>query len=188
VLDELESHLRDDAQAQMQTGSEAPQAFASAVQRLGPAGALRAEFEQAGVPTARTESPWMLVTVICLGIFYLAVSTYALIKHDPSAGERMLGFLALAFSVAIGFGAYRLAGWLFAAAGPRTTKAIRFGMPCLGAAWLLSFVLLILPRCDFEPAGLVVSLLWSLAPLCATSGADLALNRIASKSRATAGS
>jgi hypothetical protein len=48
VLDELESHLRDDVEEQMREGASALQAFEIAVQRLGPAGALECEFEKVG--------------------------------------------------------------------------------------------------------------------------------------------
>lgn len=48
VLDELESHLRDDVDEQMRTGTSAPQAFKLAVQRLGQAAALEGEFEKIG--------------------------------------------------------------------------------------------------------------------------------------------
>jgi hypothetical protein len=49
VLDELESHLRDDVQARMTLGSEGREAFEAAVQQIGLAAALRSEFMKAGV-------------------------------------------------------------------------------------------------------------------------------------------
>lgn len=48
VLDELESHLRDDVEEQMRVGASALLAFETAVQRLGPAGVLECEFEKVG--------------------------------------------------------------------------------------------------------------------------------------------
>ena len=45
-LEELESHLRDDIEQQMQSGSTAPQAFANSVRRLGHAGKLKSEFKK----------------------------------------------------------------------------------------------------------------------------------------------
>jgi hypothetical protein len=48
VLDELESHLRDDAEEQERAGATAQQAFEIAVQRLGQASALECEFEKVG--------------------------------------------------------------------------------------------------------------------------------------------
>jgi hypothetical protein len=45
-LEELESHLRDDVEQQMQAGLNAPQAFANSVRRLGHAGKLKGEFKK----------------------------------------------------------------------------------------------------------------------------------------------
>jgi hypothetical protein len=53
VLDELESHLRDDIEAEVQSGSDIGAAFAGAVQRIGPAGFLQCEFDKIG-PTKKT--------------------------------------------------------------------------------------------------------------------------------------
>ena len=48
VLNELESHLRDDVGQQVRSGLSAQQAFESAVARIGEASLLKAEFEKAG--------------------------------------------------------------------------------------------------------------------------------------------
>ena len=48
VLDELESHLRDDVEQQMGSGLSAQRAFESAVKRIGQAAALSSEFDRMG--------------------------------------------------------------------------------------------------------------------------------------------
>jgi hypothetical protein len=48
ILDELESHLREDVAHQMQSGASPEQAFQAAVQRVGPAGLLQREFAKLG--------------------------------------------------------------------------------------------------------------------------------------------
>jgi hypothetical protein len=48
LLDELESHLRDDVERQLQSGAGMEPAFRAAVSRLGPAGALTNEFSKIG--------------------------------------------------------------------------------------------------------------------------------------------
>src|SRR5437870_2196832 len=48
ALDELEGHLRDDVQQQMQSGSRAQHAFEIAVQRMGQPCALKSEFKKLG--------------------------------------------------------------------------------------------------------------------------------------------
>jgi leader peptidase (prepilin peptidase)/N-methyltransferase len=47
-LDELENHLRDDVEQQVQSGSEEQQAFEASVLRIGKAGALKREFMKVG--------------------------------------------------------------------------------------------------------------------------------------------
>src|SRR5881628_1123875 len=54
VLDELESHLRDDVEQQLQSGLGAQEAFEAAAQRIGEAAALKKEFRKAG-PAAPTK-------------------------------------------------------------------------------------------------------------------------------------
>jgi hypothetical protein len=45
-LEELESHLRDDVERQIQSGSNAQQAFENSVQRMGHANELKSEFKK----------------------------------------------------------------------------------------------------------------------------------------------
>jgi len=46
VLDELESHLREEVERQMRAGTGAVEAFQAAFQRMGPVTALKTEFEK----------------------------------------------------------------------------------------------------------------------------------------------
>jgi hypothetical protein len=48
VLDELESHLRDDVEERIRTGASAQTAFDAAVERLGEAAVLECEFDKVG--------------------------------------------------------------------------------------------------------------------------------------------
>ncbi|MEO8428483.1 MAG: permease prefix domain 1-containing protein [Verrucomicrobiota bacterium] len=58
-LDELESHLRDDVEQQMQPGVTAQQAFEAAVHRIGQATTLKAEFEKTG----EIKRGWQLMSI-----------------------------------------------------------------------------------------------------------------------------
>ena len=62
VLDELESHLRDDVQEQVQSGSEIQGAFAAAVRRIGQAGDLQQEFEKVDEAQRKRESRQPILT------------------------------------------------------------------------------------------------------------------------------
>lgn len=52
VLDELESHLRDEIEQQVHSGEPLPQAFESAIQRIGQPALLKNEFARAGADAA----------------------------------------------------------------------------------------------------------------------------------------
>src|SRR5512137_1862114 len=105
VLNELESHLRDDVADQMSAGGDAAQAFAAAVQRLGEAGVLRPEFEKAQATLARRLQS---ISVAVGGLLYLTCGSIGLVKQDLSPSERLLGGAALACAVLLALGARRL--------------------------------------------------------------------------------
>jgi leader peptidase (prepilin peptidase)/N-methyltransferase len=67
-LDELESHLRDDVKQQVQSGSDAQQAFEASVLRIGPAGALKREFTKVSETwqVLRKKAAWVSIGVAFL--------------------------------------------------------------------------------------------------------------------------
>lgn len=89
VLDELESHLRDDVEEQVGAGAEAEKAFDAAVRRLGPAAALKKEFTKSRLPQAAQRRKF-------LGYFYFMGATVAvlinlwtLLSFNLSPGGRL---------------------------------------------------------------------------------------------------
>jgi hypothetical protein len=175
VLDELESHLREDVEQHVRAGSNGPEAFEVAVRRLGQARSLKAEFEMAGEVAGQGVKFWLRVITFVFGFCYLAVSAYGLLRHDMAIGERVLGFSALAASVLLSLGSYSLSLRFLGTADPRTKKAFTLGGAVLMVSWLMYFVFIILPRCEFEIAGLVIALLWAIAPGAVVVGIGLAL-------------
>ncbi len=71
VLDELESHLRDELQQLIQSGQSEEQAFALAVSRLGPPGTLATEFAKVAEPAS-----WLPIR---LGMFGVTILTTLLV-------------------------------------------------------------------------------------------------------------
>src|SRR5213082_2006696 len=66
LLDELESHLREDVEQQIKAGLSAQQAFEAAVQHIGNANMLRKEFEKvAEMKQAREWKQRETVFAIC---------------------------------------------------------------------------------------------------------------------------
>lgn len=61
LLDELESHLRDDVDRKVQSGLKPPEAFSAAVRQIGQPEALHAEFARAGHTLSATLKHLLLV-------------------------------------------------------------------------------------------------------------------------------
>jgi hypothetical protein len=96
VLDELESHLREDIEQQVRRGTEMQKAFESAVQRLGKPQILRDEFNKSiGMPGRRRKR---FVQGFCFAsaFFVLVIETWTLVEFDLGAVERVAGLCLVA--------------------------------------------------------------------------------------------
>jgi hypothetical protein len=67
VLDELESHLREDVERQMQSGVSAEQAFYTAAQSIGQPAALQDEFAKAGATKGTRLQKWKEALLVFMG-------------------------------------------------------------------------------------------------------------------------
>lgn len=75
VLSELEEHLREDIERQVSAGAAVPEAFAAALQRIGPPRALRDEFALVHMPGVRaTLRRHMGKVAICVALGLLAAA------------------------------------------------------------------------------------------------------------------
>jgi hypothetical protein len=75
VLDELDSHLRDDVEQQVRSGLSVQQAFEAAAQNIGRAPVLRSEFEKADKARhVRVRKYLLRVFGIAMGVFITSVS------------------------------------------------------------------------------------------------------------------
>jgi sec-independent protein translocase protein TatC len=75
VLDELESHLRDDVEQRVRSGMSVQQACETAARRIGQAAALQAEFEKAGRAKRLRGSRYLLRAFgIVMGVFITGVT------------------------------------------------------------------------------------------------------------------
>jgi hypothetical protein len=197
LLDELESHLREDVEQQVLSGAQAQQAFEAAVRRMGRADALKAEFEKAG--GAIGVSVWKrdLISNRCLilfsfglmGVLYPAVVLYAFCKPgiDLSAGERILGLVAVALTVLPVYCWRYFVRFLPVIHNKRVRTAV--GVACVFAAcmWLVTFMLFILPHFDLTAEQLPVALLWAMATMAVLGSMGLGMDQAARKRIVTAG-
>ena len=84
VLDELESHLREDVERQLRAGLDAQQVFEIAVQRIGQASTLKTEFENArGTMETRLRKYLWRASAIGAGLFVTGVSLCYFVLLPP---------------------------------------------------------------------------------------------------------
>ena len=108
VLDELESHLREDMERQRRSGAEEGRAFAAAVERLGPAGDLRAEFAKADEPLER--KVMKRIVMISAGVVGILVGmafvmpAVALYRHEGTISGGDVALLLLGTALTLGGG------------------------------------------------------------------------------------
>src|SRR5262245_33454429 len=81
VVDELESHLREDVQREMRSGLSAQQAFNAALQRLGSREALKIEFKKSS-GTGAWLGRLMGLTSIILVAFIVWMSGFTFLQME----------------------------------------------------------------------------------------------------------
>lgn len=165
-LDELESHLRDDVEQQVRSGLNALQAFEIAVERIGRASSLNREFKK--VSSTDKTLQRKRASRICaavLGIYSLAVA-WILSAHDLSFNERISGFASLGTVLVSVTLILQIIPRLFPIIANRSVhSAVGIIGAISGAGWFLAFAYLILPRCNFTPGQLLVTIFWAAVPM-----------------------
>jgi len=107
VLDELESHLRDEIQQLVATGHTPEQALTLAAARLGNPRTLGAEFAKVAEP-----APWLPVRVAALGAIVLAALVVGYLLGRYQDGQLTLLLAAHVGAVTLGYSAAFLLGVL----------------------------------------------------------------------------
>jgi hypothetical protein len=93
VLDELESHLRDEIERQLQSGADEQHAYEAAVAAIGQVNALRVEFAK----LKRADEGWrkfLRVFYFSSVAFILLVNTWTLLEYEMSLLEKFIGICA----------------------------------------------------------------------------------------------
>jgi hypothetical protein len=96
VLDELESHVREDVERQMRSGVETQKAFELAVKKIGPASLLKKEFKKSRA--AVIGEKLMLAAAVLVLAFGAFLSMAALLLCYQTTGERVMGFIVISLS------------------------------------------------------------------------------------------
>ena len=140
---ELEEHLREDVEMQLQAGVPPEQAFEIACRRIGEASSLKAEFVKAGRMSALWQ-PLITLTGLLLGGFILCLSSLTFFEMQLDTGELLIAFGAVAFTLTAAYGWRYAVPFLPIITSHRKRMAI--GATCvvagfLGASFICSVIL-----------------------------------------------
>jgi hypothetical protein len=186
-LDELESHLREDIEREVQTGLNAQQAFEAAVQRIGQARALQAEFAKTAELKEMRERKLKLLCIVFTASAYLA--PFALSGPKPwsrmNPTEQWLGLAAIGLSVVSMFSGLFLHRFLPVIPDKRVRTRVQFAGALPLFVWLCVFGFIVLPRVELTVAQLMVATLWAISPLALFGGLICGLDEAAYRRTST---
>src|SRR5262245_25364424 len=175
LLDELESHLRDDVERQVRSGSSTQQAFEAAVRRIGQASELKMEFARAGRTRAALPKLMGVVCIVLLG-FILLLSGFTFFEMEMSLGEQIVAYAAVAFSLVVACGWRYLIPFLPVI--PNKRKRMAVGAVCILAGFLSAsfFCNIILPRFERNNEGQIPAIgFWAVFPIAVSGCLGLGL-------------
>lgn len=175
VLDELESHLRDDVEEQVRGGADAEEAFDSAVRRMGPAATLRNEFAKScGPKGAWRRIFWRSFYYSSAAIAILA-DLLTLICFELSALERAAGACAVAGLAWYLLRQPFLAWWNGGVARARFLPAMK-AMGIIVPIWTLWAILTAIRLIHIEIGVIPTMILWSLCAAYGLTGLACSFN------------
>ena len=166
VLDELESHLREVIEQQVQSGAGAQQAVTTAVQRIGLAHEIRAEFaKNPGTNEARQRKIAGRLFAVFLGLYSVLGISALLRGPELNLAERLLGIAGLGATAFLAYVGWRFMPRIFPVISNKVLRS-GFQLTCgiSGVAWVLIFAWFILPRLEFTQGQLAVAIIWGFLP------------------------
>lgn len=193
-LEELESHLREEIERLTGAGLRGSEAFVTAVQKIGPAPVVQAEFEKArGLGAAHSWRPKQIIFVAGLGavsMFILVCLLFKLGSFSQITPAQQLSGLAATAVMLLLAGGGPLAGRFFPVIHSRPIRdaiGIFFGL--LVMLWYAVFASVILPLVEGTLGQLIVIVLWStMVPTGVFGGLIAGIETAARRKTALAGS
>src|SRR5882757_10811674 len=186
-LEELESHLREDIERQMESGVSAEKAFASAARKIGRVYALQTEFAKVGGLEKSAGWEKRIALSILAGVI-IPLGIYGLLKNDMSPGWRLAGFADLAVIVLAVLGCRQINKSFPVIPDKRVRTAIGLAFGLASMTGMIVFMNLILPNFEFTQGQLTVVVLWSLTLMAALGAVWASLEEAARRQTTTAGS
>ena len=171
-LEELEIHLREEIERQMQSGASVKRAFESAARKIGGVYVLKTEFAKVGgVEKSAKRERWLAVFISLCAVIPLGL--YGLLKNDMSLPWRLLGFADVTVIVLTVLGCRYINKLFPVIPDKRVRTAIGLSFGLFGMVGMIIFMKFILPNFEFTEEQLMVVVLWALT-LMAASGVVLA--------------
>lgn len=140
VLDELESHLREDIERRLGSGTKGEHAFEAAVRQIGQSDLLKAEFAKiAGLKDGRLGKVIGIAGCVFAGLYSIVLAPHLFTIHELSPAQRIGGLTA------VGLTFLSIVSWRFSykylpvihSRQTRTIASVACGLA--GLAWLLVF-------------------------------------------------
>jgi hypothetical protein len=192
-LEELEAHLREEIEQQMESALSEQDAFTSAVQKLGPADTVQNEFMK--VDTIHSALKWKLMEIgltlatILVPLLFAGIVLKRASFIDMTAAEQLSCLAALAaFSLLAWSG--RLGHRLLPVIQNRRIRDVILFSCCVPLMlWWVVFFRLIVPRHDFTMGEFLVAFTWAFfTPAGACIGLHWGIETAARKKVARGGS
>ncbi len=174
-LEELENHLREEIERQMESGLEPQKALLAAMQKIGQVQTLKAEFTKIGgaKKSNRLEQKVVFVLSFCVFCVMLPLAVYILHKYDMNWGWRLAGLANIGVVVLAIVGCRQINALLPVIPDPRNRWTIGISASVTGMAGMVIFMNFILPHFSLTEGQLFVLVLWG-STLMTAGGAVLA--------------
>lgn len=164
VLEEMESHLRDDIEAQVRSGVNEERAFELAIQRLGTPTELKEEFAKARQPEAAQRRTFLRYFYFICAIAAILIDLWTLISFDLSLAKRAGAAGAVALFALYLFGLPIWSRWRSGVPGAYFLGAMKvFGV--IVPLWVLFALLTALRTVHWEIGIIPEMIMWSLCAM-----------------------
>jgi len=148
-LEELEIHLREDVERQVQSDTTAQQAFEIAVRKMGQADALKKEFTRAGQSAGAQLVKLTGIACLVIGCLFSLLILSALSHHAAGLMPKLLGLSALAAT----FLSWRYGYIFLPVIRHQPVRAAIGGVCCLAGVVWIQLCIHFLPNFMVHPAG-----------------------------------
>ena len=181
-LEELEGHLREEIEQRMKSGLGEPEAFNTAVRKIGQARALKTEFKKADISAEiRLVQPVGIACGAVAGFFSLWLLLVLLTVHEANLVERAVGLAGIATIML----SWRYGHRFLPAISSRLARVAAETACCLASVGGMMLFIKLFPQflCQIPMGQMLVSSLWVWAAAAILAGMVYGLEKAARKTK-----